>query len=134
MAISLCELLNSTIGQFALGKMDSGIGRVVVHYHNEGTLAGLFRGLAGSVQFHESRVSKTAVGASSTKNTSSVSTSKIAAVVAVLDRFGSSLHLQTLFPCSDGSKSNASWLVGNVKVSAELTLSGRIHTRLAPIN
>ncbi len=133
MAISLCELLNSTIGQFALGKMEAGVGRVVVHYHNEGSLAGLFSGLAGSMQFHESRVNKTSVGAKSSQKTSSVTTSKIVAVVAVLDRFGSSLHLQTLFPSSDGSRSNASWLVGNVNVYAELTLSGRIHSQLTPV-
>src|SRR5690606_16973203 len=56
MAILLCELLNSDIGQLALGHLDRGVHRVMVHYLNLGKLAGLFGGLAGKTKFLESKV------------------------------------------------------------------------------
>ncbi|MFO0740397.1 MAG: hypothetical protein U0270_31160 [Labilithrix sp.] len=56
MAILLCELLNSDVGQYALRLLDRGTGRVVVHYFNERKLAGLFNGLAGKATFQESTI------------------------------------------------------------------------------
>jgi hypothetical protein len=56
MAILLCEMLNSAIGQYALALLDKGTSRVVVHYFNERKLAGLFGGLAGGALFQESSI------------------------------------------------------------------------------
>lgn len=59
MAVLLCELLNSDLGQYALGLLAGGQDRVMVHYFNEGKLRNLFGGLVGMAQFLESAVTVT---------------------------------------------------------------------------
>ncbi len=130
MAILLCELLNSDIGQQALAVMDGGVQRVVVHYLNLGKLKGLFGGLAGQAQLRESRVTVTPASeaiiqvlvmnaktnqpvmvngtpkminrtiVTPKKAVAEIKASDIASLNAVLDRFGNSLHLQTFYPSS----------------------------------
>ncbi|MCK5122076.1 MAG: hypothetical protein KAQ91_08830 [Methylococcales bacterium] len=142
MAILLCELLNSDAGQYALGLMDRGIGRVVVHYLNEGKLANLTYG----AKLQESRVTVTPasvqviqealinrrtnqpvlvngvqkiINKSITipkQSVAQIKANDIATVNAVLDCFGNkSLHLQTFFPSSEAVTSYVEWSVGPVR-------------------
>jgi hypothetical protein len=147
MATCLCELLNSTIGQFALGQLDRGVHRIVVHYLKEGTLDGLFGGLAGAAKFDQSRVqvrpasiqkeqvTVMAKGVAKTfekkvqvprQVTASVARTQIVSVNAVLDRFVGGLHLQTLFPSSDATQSYAEWRISTISMRADLSHSGTI--------
>ncbi len=162
MAILLCELLNSDVGQQALAVMDSGVSRVVVHYMNLGKLAGLFGGLAGQAQLRESRITVTPpmealvqeVVINSKTNqpilvkgvpkmiTKKIVTPKkavgeikardIVTVNAVLDRFAHSLHLQTLYPSTEAVDSYAEWRVGGISVVGYFS-GGRFQTRMTPI-
>jgi hypothetical protein len=160
MAILLCELLNSEIGQLALRRLDTGVPRVVVHYLNQSKLAALLHG----AQFKESRVivtpasekivleklfnSKT--GAPIMVNgvqketqrkipiprtaSSEVKAKQIIAVNAVLDRFNSpssGLHLQTLYPSSEATESYAEWRVGGVSMTAGFS-KGQVVERMMP--
>lgn len=163
MAILLCELLNSDIGQLALKQLDCGVHRVMVHYLNLGKLAGLFGGLAGKVKFQESKVTVTpaeelvtmvpiinsktnqpvldGTGAPKMKPQKTVIPRKvvanakakdIASANAVLDRFGTSLHLQTFFPSSDAAASYAEWRIGVVGMVASFDRHGALLTRMLP--
>lgn len=156
MAILLCELLNSDVGQLALQQLDNGVRRVVVHYLNQGKLKNLFYGLAGKARFKESEIivtpasqkivlkdiynSKTGAFIKQIQQTvtipkSSVAQVKakdIASVNAVLDRYGSNLHLQTLYPSSEAATSYAEWRVGSVQVIAAFD-KGTLITRMAPV-
>ena len=141
MAIILCELLNDQAGQYALGLLDGGVGRVVVHYLNAGKLAALHK----NAKFKESIVTvipastqlidvaimnpktnqpvmvngvpKTVQRSVTTPKqaSASVKAADIASVNAVLDCYGqSSLHLQTFYPSSEMVTSYVEWNVGTL--------------------
>jgi hypothetical protein len=163
MAILLCELLNSDIGQYALGQMDRGVSRVIVHYLNLGKLAGLFGGLAGKAAFRESRIIVTPAAEVVTmvpvintktnkpvmvngaakmiaqrtllprKAAADVKAKDIASVNAVLDRAVGALHLQTFYPSSDPVVSFAEWRVGGVSMRAAYDANGRLLSRMTPL-
>jgi hypothetical protein len=163
MAILLCELLNSDMGQLALEQLDKGVHRVMVHYLNLGKLGALFDGLAGSVKFQESQIKVTPAseivvlepiinsktnqpvlvnGVPKTRPktipvprmaVADVKAKQIASVNAVLDRFGSSLHLQTFFPSSDAAVSYAEWRVGGVGIVAAIDKNGKLLTKMQPV-
>ncbi len=161
MAILLCELLNSDVGQRALQVMDSGVHRVVVHYFNQGKLAGLLHG----AQFRESTVkvtpafesiamvplmnSKTGLGivdkngiakmiAKKTltpkKSAATVKARDIVSVNAVLDRYGSAMHLQTFYPSSEMITDYCEWRVGGVSVVGTFSPSGSPLTKVLPMS
>jgi hypothetical protein len=155
MAVLLCELLNSPVGQVALGQLDSGTKRVSVHYLNLGKLAKLFYGLAGGLQMNvaettitpatvqEVLVQKTnpksgALIQYMQKNkipeqrTGNVKAAGIASVAAVLDNVGGDLHLQTFFPAHYAVESHAGWSVGQVCMVATVNPSGQVTIRITP--
>jgi hypothetical protein len=151
MALLLSELLNSDIGQFALGALDRGANRIAVHYLNAGKLAAL----TGHVKMNESRVTvvpaqevitmkdifnkktgaliksipakQTIPGSKSAK----VLAKDVAVVNAVLDRHGQGLHLQTLFPSSEAAESYADWRIGGVEIRAAF-VHGKVVERVTP--
>jgi hypothetical protein len=162
MAVLLCELLNSDVGQQALAVMDNGVSRVVVHYLNLGRLAGLFGGLVGQSQLRESRIVVTPasealvqVAVMNTKTnqpilvkgvpkmiTKTIVTPKkavgnikacdIVTVNAVLDRFGNSLHLQTFYPSTEAVESYAEWRVGGISLVGYFS-GGKFQTKMVPV-
>ena len=163
MAVLLCELLNSDIGQQALSVMDGGKQRVVVHYMNLGKLNGLFGGLIGSAQLRESRVTVMPaiqaimqVVAMNTKTNmpvmvngvprmvnktiftpkkvvAEIKARDIASLNAVLDRFDNSLHLQTFYPSSEAVESYVEWRLGTVSIVGFIS-GGRFLTKMIPQN
>ncbi|WP_010588430.1 hypothetical protein [Schlesneria paludicola] len=145
MTILLCELLNSDVGQEALGALDGGVKRVEIHYLNLKKLAKLFGGLADVnmnlsnwlvTPAREDMVDKTFTngkGESITRKvkvktakvvTSVVKAVDLASVHAVLDVMGTRLHLQTLFPDNSTIESRANWTVGQVNVTVTINASG----------
>ncbi len=159
MAILLCELLNSDVGQRSLGLMDSGVHRVVVHYFNQGKLAKLLHG----AQFRESTVKVTPaselitmVPLMNTKTNSpildksgvarmlakktlipkkaaaSVKAIDIVSVNAVLDRHGSSMHLQTLYPSSEPVTDYCEYRVGGISMVGTFSADGKSVTKMMP--
>jgi hypothetical protein len=143
MAIMLCELLNSDIGQLALASMDRGVRRAFIHSLNQGKLAGL---LHGSTTFKESKInvtppqtvlvertfqtSKGPITRSIRQNVpgskaSQVTAQQIASVNAVIDVYRGGLHIQTLYPSSDMSASFCEWFIGGVKVLSTIDTNGK---------
>lgn len=154
MAVLLCEALNSQIGQAALGALDLGVTRVAVHYLNAGKLAGLFGGMAGSVQmqvseimvtpqrtvlewreFHNKKgevIRKELPRRIPASKSASVSSEGIAAVHLVLDAFKGGIHLQTLFPGHQIIPSTAEWSIGRVNILALAGKGGNIEHHMSP--
>lgn len=146
MALLLCELLNSDVGQEALGGLDSGAQRVEVHYLNEKKMAKLF-GALGAVGMKQSQWSITpAKNESVTKTvvnkkgetvtfqakqttpkvvTSSVKAVDLASIHAVLDAISGNLHLQTLFPDNQTIESHAKWRLGNGTMLVTIDKNGK---------
>jgi len=153
MAILLCELLNSAVGQIGLKALDSGVHRVVVHYLNEGKLATMFARM-GLPQFKESAIVVTPaqyqdvqteirnkkgelvkiltkkVEIAKASKSANVTAKDIAAVDAVLDRYGAALHLQTFYPTSDVTPSFVDWDVGRVHIKTWLNSKGKVQQAL----
>ena len=133
MSLLLCELLNSDVGQEAMGALDTGVQRVEVHYLNEKKMAKLFGGL-GAVGMNQSNwlvtPAKTEMVTKSVVNkkgdtvtfqarvttpkvvTPSVKATDLASIHAVLDNMAGRLHLQTLFPDNQTVESHAKWRLG----------------------
>jgi hypothetical protein len=153
MAVLLCELLNSPAGQAGLGGLDSGAGRVGIHYVNEGKLEKLFGGLVGQLKMLSGEIRVSAVAPTllyheGEKNPKRGQIRKIvynkykalgvlrerdvAAVHAVLDAFGNELHLQTLFPSVDLEKSYAEWKQGGVVINVIDDGKGNINRLTLP--
>lgn len=148
MAIMLCELLNSDIGQVALRAMDRGVKRVFIHYMNEGKLNGL---LKGSTKFKQSQINVTPASQvliEKTFNTSNgpltkkiaqkipesrkseVKAQEIASVNAVIDPHRGGLHIQTLYPSSDASASFCEWFIGTMRVVSVVDGGGKVREKL----
>ena len=148
MAIMLCELLNSDIGQLALKAMDRGIRRVFIHYMNEGKLNAL---LKGSTTFKESQVQVTPASQVLIDKTfqtskgpltkqiaqkipesrkSDVKARDIASVNAVIDPHRGGLHIQTLYPSSDASASFCEWFIGSMRVISVVDRAGKVQEKL----
>jgi hypothetical protein len=154
MALLLCELLNSAIGQLALRAMDKGARRAVVHYLNLGKLAALYNIGGNSLKMQQSRIHVTPPSEILVEKTFTPKTGPaiikqikqklpgskkaqleavdVACVNAVLDRYGDKLHLQTLFPSSEAAASYAEWSFGGVKIIAVID-NGKVMEKLVPI-
>ena len=146
MALLLCELLNSDVGQEAMGALDGGCQRVEVHYLNLKKMAKIF-GSLGSVDMNMSNwVITPAVtievpttvtqkdGSSKTFNKKVTTPKQVNAVVkavdmasvhAVLDKLDGRLHVQTLFPDNQTVESHAKWRLGTGKVTVTVAADGK---------
>lgn len=149
MALLLCELLNSKIGQLALAKLDNTIPRIFIHYLNEQRL----RALYGNLHMLESRVAVTPESTVTVnediynKKTNEfiktltktvkiprsadgkVKPQLIASMNALLTTDGKSLHLQTFFPSTDASSSYAEWSTGDVKNASAFGTDGIVYSK-----
>jgi hypothetical protein len=133
MALLLCELLNSDVGQEAMGALDSGVQRVEVHYLNLKKMAKLFGGLGNVDMKHSNWLVTPATSKMEPQTTTNkkgdtvtfmkkvttpkqvnslVKTVDLASIHAVLDAMGGRLHLQTLFPDNQTIESHAKWRFG----------------------
>jgi len=143
MALLLCELLNSDVGQEAMGALDSGVQRVEVHYLNLKKMAHIF-GSLGNVNMKHSNwlvtpaVSQMVTQTAKNKAGETISFQKkvttpkqvnsvvkavdLASIHAVLDAMAGRLHLQTLFPDNQTVESHAKWRLGTGTVT--LTFEG----------
>jgi hypothetical protein len=153
MALLLCEVLNSDVGQAALGALDSGVTRAEVHYLNLKQMAKML-GSLGKIQMKSSNwvvtpatvidVQKTFTkkdGTSFTKTVPQkvpktvapvVQKEQLAMVHAVLDNLGGNLHLQTFFPDTAAEPSSANWVLGTVNVTVTFDTNGKPVTATRP--
>jgi hypothetical protein len=154
MAILLCELLNSDCGQIGLKALDQGAKRVFVHYINLGKLSNLYSRF-GALKFNESTIAITPsseiledktfhnpkTGVDIIKKVkrripevrkSNVTAKEIGAINAVIDRFSSGLHVQTLYPSGDAVASYAGWSIGGVEITAWADTKGKVQQKLSP--
>lgn len=151
MAVMLCEVLNSEVGQEALGALDGGVQRVEVHYLNEKKLAKAFGGLGG-VGMKQSlwtltpatsvMVTKTAVNKKGetvsykAKQTTpksvdgAVKALDLTTIHAVLDGIDGRLHLQTLFPDNNTVESHAKWRLGTGTMTVTIGTNGKPVSKL----
>lgn len=139
MAVRLCELLNSRIGQAALAELDKGVNRVAIHYVNKNKMGtGLFNPKHASASYQVTPATETMVTKSVTfqsktgpviKNiTQKVKTpmsvkpvlksEDVVGIHAVIDRVGTNgIHLQTLFPSATLDADSADYCVGDLKMT-----------------
>jgi hypothetical protein len=149
MAIALCDLLNSNLGQAALAALDGGAERVVINHVNVGAVhkmtgkepamvTAMLTTYAAPIFVlnHPEAIARR--GLPRVKEilprmgvTSYMRDRDIVAVTAVLDRHGTSLHLQTLYPNDEfHGAGSASWKIGTCTKTVEVTRSGSLRVTL----